>query len=223
MIARARAVGEVLPVIGFYLQPAVGGRVLSRDFWQRFAALDLRRRHQGRAVRPLSDARRAARRGAIGTRRQIALYTGNDNNILGDLLSPYALTVGAETGGCCASSAGCSVSSRCGRRVAARLCSPEPSERRGDANALARAAALDGQLTDANAAIFDVANDFHGCIAGHQRGARAARACSPAAGASIRTRICRPDRPTRSTALPSDYPHLTDDRFVAENLDRWLR
>ena len=89
MIERARAVGEVLPVIGFYLQPAVGGRVLSRDFWQRFAALES---VAGIKVAPFDRYRTldvlhgVARSGRAD---QVALYTGNDNNIIGDL--DYAL------------------------------------------------------------------------------------------------------------------------------------
>src|SRR3569833_2528064 len=94
MLARAKAVGEVLPVVGFYLQPAVGGRVLSRAFWTRFAALDC---VCGIKVAPFDRYRTLDVLHGVaqsGRHDKVAMYTGNDNNILGDLITPYDLETG---------------------------------------------------------------------------------------------------------------------------------
>ncbi|HVY50360.1 MAG TPA: dihydrodipicolinate synthase family protein, partial [Devosia sp.] len=95
LIERARAVGEVLPVLGFYLQPAVGGRVLGRDFWRRFAALEC---VAGIKVAPFDRYRTLDVLNGVaqsGRADRIALYTGNDNNILSDLLAPAELADGS--------------------------------------------------------------------------------------------------------------------------------
>lgn len=221
MLARARAVGEVLPVIGFYLQPAVGGRVLSCDFWQRFAALDS---VAGIKIAPFDRYRTidvlhgVARSGRAD---RVALYTGNDNNIIGDLITPYELETDSGmvtlrfVGGLLGQFA-------VWTRVAVEIVALAKQANAGDAGALRRLLRLDCPLTDANAALFDVAHDFHGCIAGinevlARQGLLAGRWCldpdedlSPGQSAEI-------DRVARA------YPQLTDDAFVAEHLDRWLR
>jgi dihydrodipicolinate synthase/N-acetylneuraminate lyase len=221
MIARAKAVGEVLPVVGFYLQPAVGGRVLSRDFWRRFATLD---NVAGIKVAPFDRYRTLdVLNGVAQSERadRMSLYTGNDNNIIGDLLSPYVLQAGGGTielrfvGGLLGQFAAWT-------RRAVELLALVKRATAGDNNALRELMVFDGQLTDANAALFDVANNFHGCIAGineilARQGLLAGRWCldphedlSPGQAAEI-DRVC------------AAYPHLTDDAFVAEHRDRWLR
>ena len=221
MLVRAKAVGEVLPVIGFYLQPAVGGRVLSRDFWRRFAALDC---VAGIKVAPFDRYRTLDVLNGVaqsGRHTQIALYTGNDNNILGDLITPYDLesasgrTTIRFVGGLLGQFAVWTT-------VAVDLLRKTKEAIGGDAAALSDVLRADGQLTDANAALFDVANNFHGCIAGineilARQGLLAGRWCldphedlSPGQAAEI-------DRVARS------YPHLTDDAFVAEHRDTWLK
>ena len=221
MIARARAVGDVLPMIGFYLQPAVGGRVLSRDFWRRFAALDC---VAGIKVAPFDRYRTLDVLNGVaqsGRHDKVALYTGNDNNILGDLIMPYELETGSGrttirfVGGLLGQFA-------VWTRAAVDLLNDAKAATRGDAVALSRVMRADGQLTDANAALFDVANNFHGCIAGineilARQGLLAGRWCldphedlSPGQAAEI-DRVCRA------------YPHLADDAFVAEHRDAWLR
>jgi len=221
MIARAKAVGDVLPVIGFYLQPAVGGRVLSRDFWCRFAALDC---VVGIKVAPFDRYRTLDVLNGVaqsGRHDKVALYTGNDNNILADLITTYELESGSGrttirfVGGLLGQFA-------VWTRVAVDLLNDAKAATQGDAVALSRVMRADGQLTDANAALFDVANNFHGCIAGineiltRQR-LLAGRWCldpqedlSPGQAAEI-DRVCRA------------YPHLADDAFVAEHRDAWLR
>jgi dihydrodipicolinate synthase/N-acetylneuraminate lyase len=221
MIARAKAVGEILPVIGFYLQPAVGGRVLSREFWRRFAALDC---VAGIKVAPFDRYRTIDVLNGVaqsGRHDKLALYTGNDNNILGDLITPYELETanGPATirlvGGLLGQFA-------VWTKIAVELLNDAKAATDGDTAALARVMRADGQLTDANAALFDVANNFHGCIAGineilARQGLLAGRWCldphedlSPGQAEEI-DRICRA------------YPHLADDAFVTEHRDAWLR
>lgn len=211
LLAHARAVGEVLPVFGFYLQPAVGGRPLGYDFWCRFAALEpvvaikiapFDRYATLDVVRAVGDVARG----------DVALYTGNDDNIIADLLTVFPN----------------------GRRMAGGLLGQwavwtrraveilrEIRTRDADAPAtrwLARAAAL----TEANAAIFDAPNRFAGCIAGiqevlYRQGLLRSTRCLDAhdvlsAGqADAITRVC------------AAHPELRDDEFVRAHLDDWLR
>jgi hypothetical protein len=221
MIERARAVGEVLPVIGFYLQPAVGGRVLSRDYWRRFAGLDS---VVGIKIAPFDRYRTidvlhgVARSGRAD---KVALYTGNDNNIIGDLLAPYELVTedGPVTlhfvGGLLGQFA-------VWTKVAVEIVEMAKKARAGDDASLRRLMMLDGQLTDANAALFDVAHNFRGCIAGinevlARQGLLGGRWClDPHEDLS-------PGQAGEITRVSRDYPHLTDDAFIAEHLDRWMR
>jgi len=221
MIARARAVGEVLPVIGFYLQNAVGGRLLSRDFWQDFTSLD---GVAGIKIAPFDRYRTldvlhgVARSGRAD---KVALYTGNDNTIISDLITPYTLaTVNGSVslrfvGGLLGQFA-------VWTKVAAEIVAEAKRANAGDTDALRRLLQLDGQLTDANAALFDVANGFAGCIAGinevlARQGLLGGRWCLDA------HEDLSPGQADEISRVVADYPHLTDDAFVAEHLDAWLR
>lgn len=221
MIARARTVGEVLPVIGFYLQPAVGGRILSRDYWQRFAAL---KEVAGIKVAPFDRYRTldvlhgVARSGRAD---KVALYTGNDNTIIGDLITPYALATGDGpvtlrfVGGLLGQFA-------VWTKVAVEIVDMAKQATAGDMEALRRLMVLDGQLTDANAALFDVAHNFHGCIAGinevlARQGLLAGRWCLDA------DEDLSPGQADEIGRVVHDYPHLRDDAFIAEHLDGWMR
>lgn len=221
MIERARAVGEVLPVVGFYLQPAVGGRLLSRDFWRRFAALDC---VAGIKIAPFDRYRTLdVLNGVAGSGRhdKVALYTGNDNNILGDLITPYDLATdgGPVTlrfvGGLLGQFA-------VWTRVAVQLLADAKRGIAGDAAALQRVLRADGPLTDANAALFDVANAFRGSIAGineilARQGLLAGRWClDPDEDLS-------PGQAVEVERVLRAYPQLTDDVFIAEHRDEWLK
>jgi dihydrodipicolinate synthase/N-acetylneuraminate lyase len=209
-----RAVSAILPVIGFYLQPAVGGRLLSYRFWREFASIDnvvaikiapFNRYQTLDVIRAVADSGRA---------EKIALYTGNDDNIVGDLLTDFRL--GDKTlrfaGGLLGHWAVWT------KRAVELLEKIKCSRTSGKPEALLDRAA---EITDSNAALFDVQNGFRGCIAGvheilRRQGLLAGRWCldpqedlSPGQLEEI-DRVCR------------SYPHLTDDDFVAENLDRWL-
>jgi dihydrodipicolinate synthase/N-acetylneuraminate lyase len=218
LLAHCRAIADVMPLFGFYLQPAVGGRILDYAFWREFAEIP---NLWAVKIAPFDryktfDVVRAI--GASG-REDIALYTGNDDNIVGDLLTPYPVNVGGEPrtrwidGGLLGQWA-------VWTNRAVHLFARARAAREGgvlDADLLREGAAL----TDANAAIFDSLNRFAGCIAGihevlRRQGLLAGTWCldpreslSPGQAQEI-DRVCRA------------YPFLTDDEFVSARLDDWL-
>ncbi|MGI6461896.1 MAG: dihydrodipicolinate synthase family protein [Candidatus Hydrogenedentales bacterium] len=220
MIAHCRAVAEILPLMGFYLQPAVGGRVLPADFWRQFAEIDnviaikiapFNRYQTFDVIRAVAEAGRAG---------DIALYTGNDDNILVDLLTPYHVRVGGETvtlrfvGGllghwACWTRAAVTQLNECRALVEADSVIP--------ATMLARAA----EITDSNAAFFDAANGFAGCIAGihevllRQGLMASARCLNP-------NETLSPGQRDEIDRVYRAYPHLNDDAFVEQHLDEWL-
>lgn len=212
MVAHCAAVAAEMPVVGFYLQPAVGGVVLPASFWKRFAAIE-----NVVAIKMAPFDRYATLdvlRGVLeaGARDRIALYTGNDDHIVGDLLTPFDLGDGPPLrilGGLLGH---WSVWTRAAVQLHARC--------RG-ADATPALLALDAQVTEMNAAVFDVANRFHGVIAGchevlRRQGLVEGIWClDPAEGLS-------PGQADLLTAVARRYPHLTDDDFVRANLNTWL-
>ena len=217
LLERARAVGEVLPVIGFYLQEAVGGRYLSPAFWTAFADLPTTAAIK---IAPFDRYRTAdvlAAVAAADRAAEVALYTGNDDNIVGDLLTPYGPEDDRRwfAGGLLGQWA-------VGTRAAVHLLEDVRRARAGDHEALTRCLARGPELTDFNSAVFDVRGGFRGCIAGVHEVLRRqgllegiwcldpAETLSPGQAEEI----------TRTTAA---HPWLTDDAFVAEHADDWLR
>jgi dihydrodipicolinate synthase/N-acetylneuraminate lyase len=216
LIAHARTVAEVVPLIGFYLQPAVGGRLLSQCFWREFVTINnvvaikvapFNRYQTLDVVRAVAESGRAG---------GIALYTGNDDNIVADLMADlrfhgiHLRFAGGLLGHWAAWT-----------RRAVELLERIHAWKRGECPADGLFA-LGGEITDANAALFDAPNGFRGCVAGiheilRRQGLLAGRWCldpdedvSPAQMAEI-DRVCRA------------YPHLNDNEFVAANLERWLQ
>ena len=219
MIAHCEAVAREMPLFGFYLQPAVGGVPLSVGFWRRFAAI-------GNVVAiKIAPFNRYATlevlRGVLeaGAERRIALYTGNDDHIVADLVTPFALRHGDRevvlriVGGLLGH---WSVWTKAAVDLHAR-CRAESTGMTLPAGLLA----LDAQVTEMNAAVFDVANGFHGVIAGchevlRRQGLLEGIWClDPNEGLS-------PGQAELIEAVARRYPHLTDDAFVRDNLDRWL-
>jgi dihydrodipicolinate synthase/N-acetylneuraminate lyase len=213
LLARAKAVGEVLPVVGFYLQPAIGGPQLSTAFWRAFADLPsvvavklapFDRYRTLEAVRGIAAADRGA---------EVALYTGNDDHIVGDLLGEFAgrRFVGGLLGQWAVWT-----------RAAVELFGQVRAARAGDPAALALLPDRAAADTDANAAVFDAAHDFHGCIAGvhevlRRQGLLDGVWClDPAEGLS-------PGQAEELTRVAAAHPWLTDDEFVAAHRDDWLR
>jgi dihydrodipicolinate synthase/N-acetylneuraminate lyase len=216
LIAHCRRVGEVLPLFGFYLQPAVGGRLLDYAFWRQFLEIEA---VAAIKVAPFNryqtiDVVRAL---AASGRTDVTLYTGNDDAIVADLLTEFPAPDDREpvrfAGGLLGQWAVWT------RRAVGLL---EEVERcRQDGRGARELLALGAQLTDANAALFDARNAFAGCIAGihevlRRQGLLAGRWClDPAEDVS-------PGQMREIDRVLAAYPHLTDDAFVAENRDQWL-
>jgi hypothetical protein len=219
LIAHSRAVAEVLPVVGFYLQPAVGGGVLPFAFWRRFAEIEnvvaikiapFNRYQTLEVVRAVAEA----------GREDIALYTGNDDNIVLDLLTPFRFTVGTRVverrivGGLLGHWA-------VWTRSAVELleaCHRAVNSGGGVPAELGRQA---GEVTDCNAAFFDAANDFAGCIAGlhevlRRQGLFAGTWCLDL-GEGL-----SPGQREEIDRVYAAYPHLNDDAFVAAHREQWL-
>ena len=215
LVAHCRSVASEMPVVGFYLQPAVGGVPLPRSFWRRLAEID---NVVGIKVAPfdryatLDVVHGVAEAGAV---ERVSLYTGNDDHIVLDLLLPFRTEAGELrfAGGLLGhwsvwTRTAVDILERC---RAARGAPAVPTE----------LLALDSAVTDCNAAFFDVENGFHGVIAGchevlRRQGLLEGRWCldpSEDLGAGQAEAI---DRVYRL------YPELADDDFVRENLGRWL-
>ena len=216
VLAHVRAVGEVLPVIGFYLQPAVGGRTLPFAFWREFASIE-----SVIAIKIAPFHRYATQdvlRGvaASGRAQEIALYTGNDDHIVLDLLSTFVfegepLRMRGGLLGHWAAWTKPAVEMHRAIRELVDSGDPIPGEWM----------IRNGEVTDMNAALFDVANAFHGCIAGihevlRRQGLMAGRWCLDPKEDLSPGQMEEIDRVTHA------YPHLIDDEFVREHLDEWM-
>ena len=219
LIAHCRAVAEILPVVGFYLQAAVGGRVLPLAFWRRFAEIEnvvAIKMAPFNRYQTLDVVRAVAEAG----RDDVALYTGNDDSIVVDLLTPYRFNVGGRTverrvvGGLLGHWAvwtrqAVELLRECHRAIESG--GPIPVE-------LLRRAV---EVTDCNAAFFDAANGFAGCIAGlhevlRRQGLLEGLWClDPREGLSSGQR-------EEIDRVYAAYPHLNDDAFVATHRERWL-
>lgn len=219
ILAHCRAVSETIPLIGFYLLTEVGGIVLSRDFWRRFCELD---NVIGIKIAPFNRYRTLdVVHGLVQARAEdrITLYTGNDDHIVLDLLTPFVVPRGDDR---------VTVRIRGGllghwavwTKKAVGLFDQLRAEQLHD-SVPADLLALDSIVTDCNRAIYDSQNDFRGCIPGchevlrrqglfeHTRCLDANETLSPGQLELI-------DRVYR------DYPEMNDDAFVRDNLDRWF-
>jgi dihydrodipicolinate synthase/N-acetylneuraminate lyase len=212
LLAHCRRVAEVIPLFGFYLQPAVGGRILDYRFWRGLLEIEALAAIKVAAFnryQTLDVTRAVADSGRGG---DVALYTGNDDAIVADLLTTFP--AGAQFQG------GLLGQWAVWTSRAVDLLARTREARRTGAGA---AGLLDegAQLTDANAAIFDAANGFAGCIPGiHEvlraQGLLAGRWClDPREDLS-------PGQLEEIGRVRAAYPALADDAFVAENRDRWL-
>ncbi|MEX2574849.1 MAG: hypothetical protein WD317_11150 [Balneolaceae bacterium] len=217
LLDRTRQIANVIPVFGFYLQPAVGGRVLSYSFWKDFVEIPnvhaikiaaFNRYQTIDVVRAVIESDR---------RDEIALYTGNDDHIVGDLLTPYRFRVNGET---------------VEKRIVGGLLGHwavwtskavdllREIKQTGD-EIPARFLTLNAETTDANAAVFDAANGFRGCIPGihevlRRQGLLSGRWCLNPDEQLSEGQKDEIDRIYRS------YPHLHDDSFVSKHLDRFF-
>lgn len=218
LIDHCRAVADVLPVFGFYLHAAVGGRLLPYSFWRRFAEIEnivaikvaaFNRYQTLDVVRAIAES----------GRDDIALYTGNDDSIVLDLITPYRFTIDGKSverrfvGGLLGHWA---VWTRRAVELHQR-CQNVASSGAVPADLLATAA----EVVDMNAVVFDAANNFAGCVPGVHEVLRRQgllediwcldpnETLSPGQAAEI-DRVCR------------QYPHLIDSEFVVKHSDKWL-
>jgi hypothetical protein len=218
LIAHAQAVANEIPLVGFYLQPAVGGIVLPVSFWRRFAEIE---NVVAVKIAPFNRYRTLdVIRGVVeaGAADRVTLYTGNDDHILLDLLLPF--TVPTPQGSVTVRIKGGLLGhwSVWVKRAVELL---ERVHRAVDAPVPTDLLALDAQITDCNAAIFDVRNDFHGVIAGcheilRRQGLLEGIWCLDP------NETLGPGQMTEIDRVYAAYPHLNDDDFVLANLDRWL-
>ena len=242
LLVHCRTVAGIIPLVGFYLQPAVGGRVLPYSFWRRFVEIE---NVAAIKIAPFSryqtlDVVRAV---AESGRDDIALYTGNDDNIVLDLLTPYRFSIGGRVaerrivGGLLGHwavwtrravelleavvSCRLSVVSGSSRQPTTdnrELTTDNCQLTTANCDLLQRAV----EVTDANAAFFDVAHGFAGCIAGLHEVLRRQ--------GLLEGTWCLDPNETLSPGQSEEigrvyrmYPHLSDDEFVAEHRDGWLR
>jgi hypothetical protein len=218
LIAHCQRVAEVIPLVGFYLQPAVGGRVLSYRFWRRFAEIEnvvaikiapFNRYQTLDVVRAIAEAERD----------DIALYTGNDDNIVLDLLTPYRFNVGGK---------------QVERRIVGGLLghwavwTKRAVELLERCHVAAQQPAIPADLlrlaievTDCNAAFFDAANGFRGCIAGIHEVLRR-QGLLEGIWCLDPNETLSPGQADEIDRVYRSYPHLNDDAFVAEHLHEWL-
>ena len=219
LIAHCNAVAAEIPLVGFYLQPAVGGILLSVNFWKRFAEIDnviavktapFNRYRTLDVIRGVVEA---------GAEDRVAVYTGNDDHIVLDLLEPFtSLRDGGEV----------RVQIRGGLLGHWSVWTMRAVEQLARIHAAIDAStvdadllALNSKITDCNRAIFDVEHDFAGCIPGCHEILRRQ-------GLLDGTWCLNPDEmlsPGQAEELDrvyAGYPDLNDDAFVAENLERWL-
>lgn len=214
IVEHCRQVARHIPIIGFYLQPAVGGRVLTESFWRRFVEID-----QVLAIKiaPFNryqtiDVIRAVMQSG---RDDIALYTGNDDNIIVDLLTRFEFS--GQT-----------------RHIAGGLLgqwgvwTSQAVKMLGEIQAIREHSQLPAQwltrniaLTDASAAIFDAANGFSGCIPGIMEILRR-QGLAPSNRCLNPNEVLSPGQAEELDRVSQAYPELTDDLFVRENLSRWL-
>jgi hypothetical protein len=215
LVAHCAAVAGEIPLVGFYLQPAVGGIHLPAEFWRRFCEID---NVIAVKIAPFNRYRTLdVVKGVVAARAEdrVTLYTGNDDHIVLDLLSPFAVMRGGEEvrvrikGGLLGH---WSVWTKYAVALLERIQNTKPSE---------DLLTLDSRITDANSAFFDVAHDFAGCIAGchevlRRQGLFEGIWClDPKEGLS-------PGQSAEIDRVYAAYPEMNDDAFVRANVEKWL-
>ena len=217
LIAHCRAVAEMIPLFGFYLQPAVGGRVLSYAFWRAFAEIE---NVWAIKIAPFNRYRTLdVVRGIVeGGRNDIALYTGNDDNIVADLLTPFPADIGGHE------KARWFVGGLLGQwavwthRAVQLLERAKAGRGAADVGLLSEGAAL----TDFNAAIFDAAHGFAGCIPGihevlRRQGLLAGTWCLD------ERETLSPGQSEELDRVMRTHHFLLDDAFIRERIEEWMR
>ncbi|MBV9517685.1 MAG: dihydrodipicolinate synthase family protein [Hyphomicrobiales bacterium] len=219
LIEHCRAVAARIPLFGFYLQEAVGGIPLSAMFWRRFAEID---NVVGVKIAPFNRYRTLdVVRGIVAAKAEdrVTLYTGNDDHIVLDLITPFTVRRGDDEmtirikGGLLGH---WSVWTKRAVELLDR-CHAAAAQKGIEAELLA----LDAKVTDCNAAVFDVANAFAGVIAGCHEVLRRQGLLVGTWCLDPHEKL-GPGQADEITRVMREHPELTDDEFVAENLERWL-
>lgn len=220
MIERTKAVAEIMPTIGFYLQTAVGGRVFSYNYWQRVCAVP-----NVVAIKCASFNRYTSldvvRAAALSERAdEITLYTGNDDNIVLDLLTKFEFNENGKTYTKTFDGGLLGHWTMWTHNVVGML-SDIKEERKKDSIS-AKFLTLAAQVTDANGVFFDAKNGFHGCIPGvhevlHRQGLMENIFClNP-------NEVLSDGQAEEISRINASYPYLTDDDFVKEHLEDWKK
>ncbi|KGE17055.1 dihydrodipicolinate synthase family protein [Paenibacillus wynnii] len=219
LLKRAEQVAAVVPVIGFYMQPSVGGRIFSYDFWKTFAEIPnvvaikiapFNRYQTLDVVRAVCSSRR---------RDEIALYTGNDDNIVADLLTKYRFMIDGSpvekriVGGLLGHWA-------VWTRKAVELLE-EIKRQRGNEGISSEWLTRGVQVTDTNAAFFDPAHLFAGCIPGIHEVLRRQGLLQGTWCLNPQEELS-PGQAEEIERVYQEYPHLNDDEFVRTHLEEWL-
>jgi dihydrodipicolinate synthase/N-acetylneuraminate lyase len=220
LIKRAEKVAEIIPIFGFYLQPSAGGRLLSYDFWKDFADIP---NVQAIKMAPFNryqslDVVRAVC--ASSRHEEIALYTGNDDNIVADLLTPFTFMINGEkitksiVGGLLGHWAVWTTK-------AVALMEKIKACRKNNLSSMEELLELGVQITDSNAVIFDPKHQFKGCIPGihevlRRQGLLQGTWClNPG-------EVLSPGQSEEIDRVYKAYPWLNDDEFVTKNLQKFL-
>jgi dihydrodipicolinate synthase/N-acetylneuraminate lyase len=219
LIEHCKEVARIIPIIGFYLQPTVGGRVLSHKFWCQLCEVEAL---VAIKIAPFNRYQTLDVVRAVGCsgRDDIALYTGNDDNIIFDLITPHRVPVGTQVrerrivGGLLGHW------SVWTKRAVEQLQACHAAIHNGPVSS--ELLSLAAAITDCNAAFFDAANSFRGCIAGlhevlRRQGLLEGTWClDPGETLS-------PEQSAEIDRVYASYPGLSDDCFVEAHLDEWLR
>ncbi len=220
LITHCRRIAQIIPIFGFYLQPAVGGRILSFNFWRKFVEIEnvlaikiapFNRYHTLDVIRAVAEADRSG---------EIALYTGNDDNIVNDLLTTFKFNTSKDTcklrivGGLLGQWA-------VWTKKAVELLEQIHRITESDQPIPKELLTLGAEITDANGAIFDACHNFAGCLSGihevlRRQGLLEGRwTVNPHEDLS-------PGQKEEIDRVYAAYPHLNDDRFVSEHLEAWM-
>jgi hypothetical protein len=220
LIDHSRRVAEVIPIMGFYLQQTISRMSLPAEFWRKFVAipnvLAIKIAPFNR-YQTLDVLEAVAHSGQSG---EIALYTGNDDNIIIDLLTRHEFNIdGREVslsivGGLLGQWA-------CWTKKAVELLTRIKTIRQKKMEVPPEMLTLAGQLTLANKAIFDAENQFRGCISGISYVLKKQGLMNQINTLDPDEQLS-PGQAERIDGIIRDYPHLTDDDFVKENLHKWL-
>ena len=221
ILDRTRAVASIIPVFGFYLQPSVGGRIFSYDFWSKFVNIDnvdaikcasFNRYQTLDVVRAIAHSPR---------KDNIALYTGNDDNIVADLIAIYKFNVNGKEeevqfkGGLLGHWA-VWTSKAVELLTLVKDFKAKPTTAKWE-----HLQVLNNQTTDVNAALFDVANDFHGCIPGiHEILVR--QGLMKGIWCLNPNEVLSKGQYEELTRVYTDYPNLNDDSFVKDFLKKYI-